>query len=227
MPSETREPQYQPLAEMEASGTTPSLGLMAGFTWKSDPKRLAFTLSRYKFVARMLEGRDRVLEVGAADAWASRIVKQTVGELTVTDFDPFFTENGNNNVDPAWPMRFETHDFVASPFPKRFDAAFAMDVLEHIPPADEDQFMRNICASLIADGVAIIGMPSLESQVYASAESLAGHVNCKSGQALKDFLSDYFRQVFMFSMNDEVVHTGFFKMSHYLIGLCVMPRADS
>ena len=26
--------------------------------------------------------------------------------------------------------------------------------------------------------------------------------------------------VFMFSMNDEVVHTGYHKMAHYLFGLC-------
>ncbi|MFM8835604.1 MAG: methyltransferase type 12, partial [Actinomycetota bacterium] len=33
-------------------------------------------------------------------------------------------------------------------------------------------------------------------------------------------LKKYFHSVFMFSMNDEVVHTGFFPMSHYLIAVC-------
>ena len=34
----------------------------------------------------------------------------------------------------------------------------------------------------------------------------------------------YFHDVFMFSMNDEVVHTGFHAMAHYLFALCVGKR---
>jgi len=33
-------------------------------------------------------------------------------------------------------------------------------------------------------------------------------------------LKNYFNNVFLFSMNDEVVHTGFNKMAHYLIAIC-------
>ena len=39
-----------------------------------------------------------------------------------------------------------------------------------------------------------------------------------------DILEKYFKNVFLFSMNDEVVHTGFSKMAHYLICLCVGAR---
>jgi hypothetical protein len=68
--------------------------------------------------------------------------------------------------------------------------------------------------------VVIVGMPSLESQAHASPQSKAGHVNCKSGKALKSVLEKHFHNVFLFSMNDEVVHTGFAPMAHYLFGLC-------
>ena len=63
-------------------------------------------------------------------------------------------------------------------------------------------------------------MPSIESQKYASEGSKRGHVNCKTGNKLKELLSKHFCNVFVFSMNDEVVHTGFYPMAHYLIGLC-------
>ncbi len=33
-------------------------------------------------------------------------------------------------------------------------------------------------------------------------------------------MSEYFHNVFMFSMNDEVVHTGYHRMAHYVIALC-------
>jgi hypothetical protein len=47
-----------------------------------DPDRLTFTFAHYKLVAEMMAGRDRVLEIGGADAFATRIVQQEVGELT-------------------------------------------------------------------------------------------------------------------------------------------------
>ena len=37
----------------------------------------------------------------------------------------------------------------------------------------------------------------------------------------KRFMQRYFHNVFLFSMNDEVVHTGFYPMAHYLIALGV------
>ena len=37
---------------------------------------------------------------------------------------------------------------------------------------------------------------------------------------LKTTLQKHFKNVFLFSMNDEVIHTGFSKMSHYNLALC-------
>ena len=79
--------------------------------------------------------------------------------------------------------------------------------------------MNNIINSLNKNGSVIIGMPSIESQKYASKGSKLGHINCKNKSELKKFLKKYFNNVFMFSMNDEVLHTGFDQMSHYIIGL--------
>ncbi|WP_104743531.1 hypothetical protein, partial [Helicobacter cinaedi] len=70
-------------------------------------------------------------------------------------------------------------------------------------------------------GIAIFGIPSLESQVYASRMSRLEHINCKNGDELKKFCQKYFYHCFVFSMNDEVVHTGFYPMAHYLLALCV------
>ncbi len=83
--------------------------------------------------------------------------------------------------------------------------------------------MSNLSASLNPTGVCIIGMPSLESQRYASPNSQIGHVNCKTGENLETLMRMYFRTVFMFAMNDEVVHTGFLPMAHYLLAVGIQP----
>jgi hypothetical protein len=88
----------------------------------------------------------------------------------------------------------------------------------------EATFLSSLVAPLQRHGVCIVGTPSLESQPYASTNSKLGHVNCKTQPDLKRTMQDYFDNVFMFSMNDEVVHTGYAKMSHYNIALCCSPK---
>ena len=39
-------------------------------------------------------------------------------------------------------------------------------------------------------------------------------------ETLKSDLLKYFNNVFVFSMNDETVHTGYYPMAHYFLALC-------
>lgn len=222
---ETKEPQYaEVFTALEKHGET-RLGLMVNQVWNDDPKRVLFTLARYKFVSRMLSGYNSVLEIGCADAFASRLVQQTVKKLTVVDFDPLFIENVKSRMNPHWPLEAYVKDLVVDgPVPGTFDAIYSMDVLEHILPAQEDIFLKNCLHSLNQNGTMIVGMPTLESQSFASPQSKAGHVNCQSGEELKRTMLRYFHNVFVFSMNDEVVHTGFYPMAHYIIALCTGPK---
>jgi hypothetical protein len=128
-------------------------------------------------------------------------------------------------MEEKWAFECRVHDMLAGPIAPPFDAAYALDVLEHIEESREDLFIGNIAASLAPPGVAIVGMPSLESQEYASPGSKEGHVNCKSAPDLKRVMQRHFHEVFIFSMNDEVVHTGFYALAHYLFALCVGKRS--
>ena len=222
--TQTREAQYQGCVELrDRQGLTP-LGLMTNETWHSDPRRLAIVLSRYKFVAKMLSGLRHVLEVGCADAFGTRIVLQEVPCLTAVDFDPIFVQDVQQRMDPRWSFECKVHDILDGPVAGPFDGAFALDVLEHIPVEREDALVGNLANSLTPHGVLILGTPSLQSQVYASPASQAGHVNCKDAAGLTALASRFFHNVFLFSMNDEVVHTGFYGMAHYLIALCASKR---
>ncbi|PHI36926.1 methyltransferase type 12 [Pseudoalteromonas sp. GCY] len=197
------------------------LGLMSNGTWDQDPRRLGIMLSRYKFVSKMLSGCASAVEVGCGDAFGSRIVKQEVQNLTVTDIEPRFIEDILRRSSEKWPLIPLVHDILEKPLTEKFNAAYSLDVLEHIPAHQEDRFIKNIIESLHEEGTVILGMPSLESQQYASPASKAGHINCKSGEDFKALCKKHFKHVFLFSMNDEVIHTGFYPMAHYLIALCI------
>ena len=117
-------------------------------------------------------------------------------------------------------FRYIKHDFIKE-LKSKFDGIYLLDVLEHISKKSEVKFIKNISKSLRKDSVFIVGIPSLESQKYASKHVKKTHINCKSKDELKLFMEKFFRNVFMFSMNDEVLHTGFEKMSNYIFALCV------
>jgi len=222
--AKTVERQYEGHFELKEKQGLTRLGVEKNANWHGDPKRLVFVLSRYKFVAKMLSGKRRVLEVGCGDAFPVRIVLQEVGELHAVDIDPLFIGDARERADPKWPFTCAVHDMLSGPVAGSFDGAYSLDVLEHIEAESEHRFLDNLLASLTPDGVLIIGMPSLESQAHAAPLSKIGHINCKPGPALKALMLEYFENVFMFSMNDEVVHTGYQPMAQYLFAVCAGKR---
>jgi len=201
-----------------SSGKKLIMGKHTSYAFKSDPKHLVFSMSRYKFVSKMLEGYNSVLEVGAGDGFQSEIVRQNVKNLTLSDIAEYNKKDYLN----SFPNRSDylIHDFTKKKLSKKFEAIYLNDVLEHIHKNKEIKFIKNIKYSLKKNGTIIVGMPTLESQKYASHISKIGHVNCKSKYELRNFLYKFFTNVYMFSMNDEVIHTGFDKMSNYIFAVC-------
>lgn len=190
-----------------AERPVPLCGSNLEFLWRSDPRMIGIRMARYKFAAKVLAGCERVLEIGAGDGQLANIVRQTVGRVTCCDLDP---QGGSV-------MRC---DLVKESPRGAYDGMYALDVLEHVSPADEEAFMRNLVRPLLPIGTCVIGTPSLESQAYASEISLKGHVNCKTEEGLRALLKRHFRNVYLFGMNDETLHTGFGPMCHYRLAVC-------
>jgi protein-L-isoaspartate O-methyltransferase len=221
----TKDPQYSYMFEAKAASGTEALGVVATTSWTRDPKRLVFSLSRYKFVAKMFSGFSEVLEVGCGDAWASRLVRQSVGALTVSDYDPAFVEEARSRDCEKWKMKYKVLDFNQTYSGPKYDGIYMLDVLEHIPKKRERKFLENLVTALNPGGVLIAGMPSLQSQsLIPLTDRDPGHVNCKTADQLRRCLSLTFTNVFLFSMNDEVIHTGNPQMAYYLLAVCCGPK---
>lgn len=203
-----------------------SLGPYSTHILRTDPRRLLFLLARYKFVAKMLEGKGRVLDVGCGDAFGIPLVTQVVKSVHALDIEPLLMEDNRRRL-KDYPCTFECLDVSAARPAGRFDAAYSLDVIEHVPAEREAAFVANVCACLEPDAVFILGTPNVTANAYASEGSRQGHINLKSHAELKELMSRHFRNVFMFSMNDEMVHTGFGPMAHYLFAMGVGPRKAS
>jgi len=217
----TKEPQYSEIISHHQEHGPAELGMMLSHTWYEDPKRLGFVLARYKFVSKMLVGKDLVLEVGCGSGFGSHIVSRTVKHIQAIDFDPLFIEEAQRLNNAKYPIGFRVWDIVKNPITNGptdgiYDAAYSLDVLEHIPKEDEQRFFAHIYKALNKDGVLIIGMPSKSSSHLASSQSKKGHINLKTQEELREVMSSYFKNIFSFGMNDEMIHVGHPDMTHYL-----------
>lgn len=190
-----------------------ALGVHTSYGWERDPKRLGFTAARYKFVAKMFEGKGSVLEVGCGDAFFSRVVAQHVKRLVAVDRELAYVGSAMDNSGGRFTV--QRWDILGGPV-VGFDAVYCLDVFEHIPKSQEDLLLANLkgCAP-----VCVVGCPSEESQRYASEVSKLEHVNCPTKESLRASMQRHFGQVFMFGMSDEVLHTGM--MAPYLFALGV------
>ncbi len=188
--------------------------------WKEDPRHLLFLLSSYKFVAKMLEGKEKVIDIGAGDGFGIPVVAQTVKHIHVIDWEILLMENNRKRLKHI-NCSFECMDITESKPADVFDAAYSLDVIEHIPQQREHLFFENICGCLSPNGVFILGTPNVTAESHASTGSREGHINLKSHQEIRKLLLKYFENVFIFSMNDEIVHTGFGSMAHYLLAMAV------
>jgi cyclopropane fatty-acyl-phospholipid synthase-like methyltransferase len=200
------------------------LGPWTSYSLVHDPKHMAFVLARYKFAAKLLEGKDHVVEVGSGDGFGLPIMAQAVGKVTCLDWDERLLDGNarrlahlDNVENMLVDLNKESPDLQA-------DAAFSIDVIEHLEPEQEHNFFQNIVGCLAPAGVLITGTPNATAAAHASKQSQAQHINLQTLPQMKQLMERWFENVFCFGQNDEVVHTGYAPMCHYIWTVAVGRR---
>lgn len=195
-----------------------TIGPYSSYQFINSRRHLLFTASRYKFAKKMIGDSKKVLDLGCNDGFGTHFLAEGSLETVGVDFDKdaikFATEEKGINY-----IKFICEDFFDKVYGE-FDGIVSFDVIEHIYPHNEERYMRTILKNLSQSGVFIIGTPSEESQKYSKENISGAHVNVYTGERLKEMLEKYFTNVFMFTQNDEIIHTGHFRMANYLLAVC-------
>ncbi|MBV8245685.1 MAG: class I SAM-dependent methyltransferase [Candidatus Eremiobacteraeota bacterium] len=200
------------------------LAMSPYFTYlvRNTPRRLLYNLSYHKFAAKMIGDGKRVLEVGCNDGFQTVILAETAAYCLGVDVD----EKAINVARETFArdrLDFRVADIMEEHV-GLFDAVACFDVVEHVFPENEDRFFSAIASHLVPHGIFIVETPSKESDAFASPVTRAGHVNLYTLERLRETLLRHFHTAFMFCCNDEIVHTGFPRFAHSLIGIGVHAR---
>ena len=177
-------------------------------------------LARYKFVAKMLSEDDVVLDLGCGHGYSSHFFAQTARQVIGVDLYADI---------PAVSERFDADNLkfiqadILDPPPEITDepitAVTAIDVIEHFHREDGVSIIERYAEALPNGGMMILGSPSKFSQMYRSNQSLDVHFYEYEPEELRELCDLYFKRTLLFSMNDELVHTGFNKLAWFFFVL--------
>ena len=188
-----------------------------------NPLMATVKLSRYKFVSKMLSADDVVLDIGcgsgASSYFFSKFCKSSIG---VDKSDKFLHQWANLKSDR---LSFLSADVFALKYPDDVSAIVALDFIEHFNAREGELLVKKfseILAGSMSGGVFICGTPSISSSNWRANHNKEHHLHEYSTDELRQLCRKYFSRVFMFHMNDEVVHTGFEKLAWYVFALCVV-----
>ena len=218
--AETREPQYEVCFDVLREAGRASFGLMSNQVWHEDPKRLVFLLGplqvRRQDVQRAAAGAGgrlcrRLRHAGRAARGSARHGRR---------FRPFVHRRRQAADRRPLADRGPRARHARGPCSRRFRRRLCPGRSGAHPRRGR----KTVSSAIWPPRSTTMARSSsachrIQSQAYASPPSRAGHVNCKDGKGLKETVQRFFHNVFIFSMNDEVVHTGFHAMANYLIAL--------
>jgi len=193
-------------------------GQHLAYQFLNTPRRILYMMSYYKFASKMIGRKKSVLDVGCGEGLGTWLLAKECGQAEGIDTDHEAIEIGKKNWNDS-KILFNDVDFFTADNKKTYDAIVSFDVIEHILPENMIKFWKKVLDLLNDNGIAIIGTPNITSNQYASTVTRAGHVNLYSGERLEEEMGKFFKYVFMFGANDEVIHTGFLPMAHYLIAV--------
>lgn len=222
MSTPSREAQKWADAKQAFGDDRITLGPYFTFIVRKSPRRLLHLLSYYKFAAKMIGPGKRVMDIGCSEGFGTILLAEHAEHCVGVDVDADAIAVANATL-ASDKLEFIVADVLQQGL-GRFAAAVSLDVIEHIYQENEDAFVAAVAGSLEADGIFVIGTPNVTADRYANEHSRRGHVNMFDAERLRALGLRHFHNVFSFSANDEIVHTGFSPMAHYLLALCVGPR---
>ena len=193
-----------------------------GIVFNENPLDFFIILARYKFGTRFIKKTNKVIDVGCGHGLGSVFLSKYANLIIGADQDKELVNKNTSNYKKIKNLQFKHFDLLKpskSSFNK-FDVVISMDVIEHFNKKKLGTVVDSYYNLLNSDGFAIIGTPNIASRPYASQRRIDTHEFEFTRDEFEKTLLKKFKNVFIFSMTDEVVSTSFPNMAWFFIAIC-------
>ena len=193
-----------------------------GIAFNENPLDFFIILARYKFGTRFIKNNNKVIDVGCGHGLGSVFLSKYANSVIGADQDNDLVETNNSNYKNIKNLQFKHFDLLkpSKSFSNKFDVVISMDVIEHFNKEKLGTVVNSYYNLLNSEGFAIIGTPNIASRPYASQRRLDTHEFEFTRDEFEKTLLKKFKNVFVFSMTDEVVSTSFPNMAWFFIAIC-------
>ena len=188
------------------------------------PRIMLRYMSYYKFAAKMIGCDKSILDIDCGEGMGTWLLAKECGHAEGIDSDQEAIAQAriNWNTDS---VRFYHGDIYGDILNNSiYDAIVSFATIESILPKNISNFYSAIVNRLNNVGIVIVGKPNLDTDEFATAITHAKHSNLYSAESLETDLRQYFKHVFIFSAHNEVIHTGYYPRSHYLLAVACQKR---
>ena len=195
-------------------------GKMGDQKWMlENPLMTTIKLSRFKFASKLISKKDTLLDIGCGQGLSSIFFSDYCKYVYGVDLLSDFLYHDRKNIKFIKKNIFQ---LKKNNFKHKINLITLIDFIEHFNKS-QGSLILNKCSNLLErkGGTLIVGTPSVYSSKYRSKRSRIQHIHEYDGMELKDLCSKYFNRTFLFSMNDELVHTGFYKLAWFNFVICV------
>jgi 2-polyprenyl-3-methyl-5-hydroxy-6-metoxy-1,4-benzoquinol methylase len=199
------------------------LGEYGSHCFYKNPRQLLYSLSYYKFAAKMIGKNKKTLDVGCNEGLGTYLLAKECGFTKGIDFDEKAIDIAQKNFSSVF-LQFSKNDFLKYSTDEKWDAIVSFDVIEHIYPENSDLFFKVAINHMDPHGIFIIGTLNEISLKYTSEVSKKEHVNIYSHDRLEQQMRKFFEFVFLFSASDEMVHTDYLPLAHNFIAVGCKPK---
>ena len=186
----------------------------------TNPLMATVKLSRYKFVSKMLDKNDEILDIGCGGGISTFYFSQFFKSATGIDNDTKRIKEWNEFKSNK--IKFiEKNAKDLEKINISANCIINLDFIEHINKKDGIKFIQD-CKNFLEkqknkrkNRMLIIGTPSFYSKKYRAKHNLKHHKHEYKPDELNTICKKYFSRTLKFTMNDELVHTGFDKLGWY------------
>lgn len=171
-------------------------------------------LARYVFCSRLIDKNEEVLEMGCGTGYGASLLSDFCKNVTAHDV-------WHHELENEWEKYNKPNLTFVKDLPnKKFDNIVSLEVLEHVPIPEVEDYFNTIKNSLSKNGTLYLSTPRYLPKEQRSQNRLNYHEKEYTQEELKTLLKKHFNNVYFFSQNDALISTHNPKMAWTFMTIC-------